>query len=60
MSTTAPPKGKDPLVNFRAPADLVVALREAARDEGVPISELIRSALRDRLGLPVKEHGGEN
>jgi predicted HicB family RNase H-like nuclease len=39
------------VVNFRAAPSLVAALVAQARREGVSLSELVRSAARERVGL---------
>jgi len=43
--------GRDPLVVFRAPVDLIDAIRRTARAERLTLSELVRSAMRERVGL---------
>jgi len=39
------------MVNFRAKPGLVAALAEEARKSGVSLSEVIREAVREKVGL---------
>jgi hypothetical protein len=43
--------GSDPIVVFRAPADLIDAIRRTARAERLTLSELVRRTMRQRVGL---------
>lgn len=56
--------GRDPVVVFRAPQDVVDAIRCAAQADNTTVSELIRSAVTEHLGrdpetgpLPPKSGG---
>lgn len=44
-----PATGKDPLVSFRFPADLLAALDERAQAQGLSRSQLVRQMLLDAL-----------
>jgi hypothetical protein len=44
----------NPLVLFRAPQELIDAIRSAASSEQVTVSEFVRATLRERLGLETR------
>jgi hypothetical protein len=60
MSSVAPRRkprgaGRDPHIMFRAPQDLLDAIRRTASHERVTVSELLRSAATQRVGLDKEE-----
>ena len=47
--STVTPKGREPLTAFRAPAELLDALRDAAKSDGATVSAFIRQAVENAI-----------